>query len=64
MTLTSPATRIMEKDGIWAQKNSRLDYCYLSAIWAPYADEEALRVILDWNNWVDPTHVILDVSKG
>jgi len=35
-----------------SQKNSRVDLCYLASIWAPNADEEALRMMLDWNHWV------------
>ncbi|KAL9599822.1 MAG: hypothetical protein Q9219_003608 [cf. Caloplaca sp. 3 TL-2023] len=44
--------RVMEKDEKWGQRNSRVDLCYLASMWAPYADEDALRMMLDWNHWV------------
>jgi hypothetical protein len=42
----------MKMDEKTSQKNSRVDLCYLASIWAPNADEEALRMMLDWNHWV------------
>ncbi|KAI0887012.1 Presilphiperfolan-8-beta-ol synthase [Annulohypoxylon maeteangense] len=40
----------------WDQKmiamNTRVDFCYLASLWAPTADEAALRVVLDWAHWV------------
>lgn len=39
--------RVMEKDEKWGQRNSRVDLCYLASIWAPHADEDALRMMLD-----------------
>ncbi|KAI0533379.1 Presilphiperfolan-8-beta-ol synthase [Xylaria digitata] len=33
-------------------KNIRVDFCFLSSIWVPNADEEALRMTLDWNHWI------------
>ncbi|KAI9035559.1 terpene synthase family protein [Aspergillus affinis] len=36
----------------WAARNSKVDLAYLASIWAPYCDEEALRMMVDWNHWV------------
>lgn len=44
--------RIMKMDEKTSAKNTRVDLCYLASIWAPDADEEALRMMLDWNHWV------------
>ncbi|KAI0393303.1 Presilphiperfolan-8-beta-ol synthase [Xylariaceae sp. FL0594] len=44
--------KIMKMDERTNQKNARVDLCYLASIWAPNADEEALRMMLDWNHWV------------
>ena len=52
----------MEKDGKWGQKNSMVDFCYLVSMWAPYADEDALRMMLDWAQWVDSTQNMLEVN--
>lgn len=60
MRLTSFAIRVMEKDEKWGQKNSRVDFCYLVSIWAPNADEDALRMMMDWNHWVGSTHAIFN----
>ncbi|KAL8820954.1 MAG: hypothetical protein Q9191_007411 [Dirinaria sp. TL-2023a] len=57
--------RVMEKDEKWGQRNSRVDLCYMVCIWAPHADEDALRTMLDWNYWVDPYHTVHDEkNKG
>ncbi|RHZ53952.1 hypothetical protein CDV55_104405 [Aspergillus turcosus] len=45
-------TRIISADDKWASRNSRVDLCFLASIWAPYCDEEALRMMVDWNHWV------------
>lgn len=45
-------TRIINADSTWDTKNRKVDLCYLAAIWAPHCDEEALRMMLDWNHWV------------
>ncbi|OTA98480.1 hypothetical protein M426DRAFT_69724 [Hypoxylon sp. CI-4A] len=45
-------TRIAKMDEKARAKNTRVDLCYLVSIWAPDADEEALRMMLDWNHWV------------
>ncbi|KAI1091352.1 Presilphiperfolan-8-beta-ol synthase [Rostrohypoxylon terebratum] len=44
--------RVMNMDERTQVKNREADLCYISAIWAPDADEDALRFILDWNHWV------------
>lgn len=44
--------RIMHADEKWAAKNSKVNLCFLASAWAPHCDEEALRTIVDWNNWV------------
>lgn len=58
MRLTSSAIRIMDKDEKWGQRNSRVDLTYLASIWAPSADEDAFRMMYDWNHWVGSTHAI------
>ena len=50
-------SRIINADQKWAVKNSRVDLCYLASTWAPYCDEEALRMMVDWNHWVRSTLV-------
>ncbi len=42
----------------WAAKNARVDFTYLSSVWAPPASEEMLRLLVDWNNWAS-THGLL-----
>lgn len=46
------ATRVLHADEKWAAKNTKADFAYLVALWAPYCDEEALRMMTDYNNWV------------
>ncbi|KAI0169616.1 Presilphiperfolan-8-beta-ol synthase [Hypoxylon sp. FL1284] len=45
-------SRLMNWDEKTSAKNTRVDLCYLASIWAPEADEDALRMMLDWNHWV------------
>ncbi|PKX94108.1 terpene synthase family protein [Aspergillus novofumigatus IBT 16806] len=45
-------TRIIFADQQRASRNSRVDLCFLASIWAPYCDDEALRMMVDWNHWV------------
>ncbi|KAJ6002360.1 Presilphiperfolan-8-beta-ol synthase [Penicillium sp. IBT 35674x] len=45
-------TKIIQADEKWASRNSRVDLAYLASIWAPTCDEEALRMMVDWNHWV------------
>ncbi|KAI0007135.1 isoprenoid synthase domain-containing protein [Xylariaceae sp. FL0662B] len=35
-----------------ARKNAQADFAYMNAIWAPKADDIALRVMIDWHHWV------------
>lgn len=42
----------MQADDEWAAKNSKMDFCYLASVFAPHADEEALRVVVDWMEWI------------
>ncbi|KAI2771552.1 terpenoid synthase [Daldinia loculata] len=44
--------RIMKMDEKTSAKNKRADLCYLCSLWAPDADAESLRVMLDWCHWV------------
>ncbi|KAI1159663.1 terpenoid synthase [Nemania serpens] len=43
---------IMNMDEKTNAKNMRYDMCYFCSICVPTADEEALRMVLDWNHWV------------
>ncbi|KAI0206676.1 Presilphiperfolan-8-beta-ol synthase [Astrocystis sublimbata] len=45
-------TKIMHMDEKMSARNTRVDLCFLASIWAPDADEDALRMMLDWNHWV------------
>ncbi|GAW16728.1 hypothetical protein ANO14919_061650 [Xylariales sp. No.14919] len=42
----------MNMDEKTSAKNTSADFCFLASIWAPNADEEALRMLLDWSHWV------------
>lgn len=44
--------RILGLDAKEAIRNSKADFTYMAAIWIPDADEEALRVVVDWLHWV------------
>ncbi|EKG10918.1 Terpenoid synthase [Macrophomina phaseolina MS6] len=35
-----------------AQRNSKADFTYLASLWIADADEEALRVVVDWLHWI------------
>lgn len=48
------ANRVLQADDKWVARNSKADFAYMAAIWAPSCDEEALRLIIDWNHWVRP----------
>ncbi|KAI8946382.1 Presilphiperfolan-8-beta-ol synthase [Xylaria longipes] len=50
-------SRVMKMDQKTSAKNARADFCYLASTWAPHADEEALRMLLDWCNWFDEGHL-------
>jgi hypothetical protein len=51
-TQEADENRLMRMDEKSAARNTKGDFCYLSATWVPQADEEALRMIVDWNSWV------------
>lgn len=44
--------RVLSLDEKMAARNVKADFAYLSALWAPSADEEAYRMTVDWNHWV------------
>ncbi|KAK7441150.1 hypothetical protein Landi51_10353 [Colletotrichum acutatum] len=35
-----------------ARRNIQANFAFMNAMWVPYADEEAYRTMIDWNNWV------------
>ncbi|KAI3393167.1 hypothetical protein diail_4655 [Diaporthe ilicicola] len=43
---------LLEMDEKAAKKNSKVDFAYMTAIWSPTSNAEALRTILDWNHWI------------
>ncbi|RWA09620.1 hypothetical protein EKO27_g5480 [Xylaria grammica] len=45
-------SKIMNMDEKTSAKNTKSDFCLLSSMWVPTAGEEALRTMLDWNNWI------------
>ncbi|KAL3483007.1 Presilphiperfolan-8-beta-ol synthase [Aspergillus germanicus] len=64
-------SRVILADEKWASRNSKVDLCYLASIWAPYCDEEALRMMVDWNHWVflfddqfDEGHLSMDLQAA
>lgn len=52
---TDTRLRIIQADKKWASRNTRVDLAYLASIWAPTCDQEALRMMIDWNHWVGLT---------
>ncbi|RWA13226.1 hypothetical protein EKO27_g1845 [Xylaria grammica] len=46
------AAMIYKLDEKMAKRNSKADFAYMNAIWAPHADEEAYRMMVDWHHWV------------
>ncbi|KAI0451913.1 Presilphiperfolan-8-beta-ol synthase [Xylaria acuta] len=44
--------QIMNMDEKASDRNTRADLCYMASIWSPTSNEEALRMMLDWNHWV------------
>ncbi|KAI1107633.1 Presilphiperfolan-8-beta-ol synthase [Jackrogersella minutella] len=44
--------KIMNWDEKTNARGVTVDMCYLASIWAPDADEESLRMFLDWNYWI------------
>ncbi|KAK7956148.1 uncharacterized protein PG986_005370 [Apiospora aurea] len=48
--------RIMGMSDQMSARNTKVDLCYLASIWAPDANEEDLRMMLDWNHWIVLNH--------
>ncbi|KAJ8132310.1 hypothetical protein O1611_g1315 [Lasiodiplodia mahajangana] len=46
------AATVYDLDEHTAKRNERVDFAYMSALWAPYADEDAYRMVIDWNHWI------------
>ncbi|TRX96398.1 hypothetical protein FHL15_002670 [Xylaria flabelliformis] len=46
------AAMIYNLDEKMAKRNAKADFAYMNAIWAPHADEEAYRMMVDWHHWV------------
>ncbi|KAI1267885.1 Presilphiperfolan-8-beta-ol synthase [Xylariaceae sp. FL1019] len=46
------AAMIYDLDEKMAKRNAKADFAYMNAIWAPHADEEAYRMMVDWHHWV------------
>ncbi|KAI3334512.1 Presilphiperfolan-8-beta-ol synthase [Ustulina deusta] len=46
------AAMVYNLDKKMAKRNSKADFAYMNAIWAPHADEEAYRMMVDWHHWV------------
>ncbi|GME40823.1 Terpene synthase metal binding domain protein [Neofusicoccum parvum] len=46
------AQDILRLDEKEARRNSKADFTYMASVWIPDADEEALRVVVDWLHWV------------
>ncbi|KAI8243934.1 Presilphiperfolan-8-beta-ol synthase [Colletotrichum sp. SAR 10_96] len=50
--MPSNASEVFQFDETAAKKNVKADFALMCALSAPYADEEALRMMVDWHNWV------------
>ncbi|GAW26064.1 putative pentalenene synthase [Rosellinia necatrix] len=46
------AAMVYNLDDKVAKRNCEADFAYMNAIWAPHADEEAFRMMIDWHHWV------------
>ncbi|KAI1124634.1 Presilphiperfolan-8-beta-ol synthase [Nemania abortiva] len=46
------AAMVYKLDEKMAERNQKADFAYMNAIWAPQADEEAYRMMVDWHHWV------------
>ncbi|KAF2971668.1 hypothetical protein GQX73_g1886 [Xylaria multiplex] len=46
------AAMVYNLDEKMAERNAKADFAYMNAIWAPHADEEAFRMMVDWHHWV------------
>ncbi|KAK8080608.1 hypothetical protein PG997_008426, partial [Apiospora hydei] len=49
---------IMGMSDQMSARNTKVDLCYLASIWAPDANEEDLRMMLDWNHWHLPLAIL------
>lgn len=55
VTLTWNGHRILSLSEAQARRNVQANFAFMNAMWVPYADEEAYRTMIDWNNWVRHT---------
>ncbi|KAI0975940.1 Presilphiperfolan-8-beta-ol synthase [Xylaria arbuscula] len=46
------AAMVYNLDEKMTKRNVQADFAYMNAIWAPHADEEAYRMMVDWHHWV------------
>ncbi|KAI0808724.1 Presilphiperfolan-8-beta-ol synthase [Xylaria sp. FL0064] len=46
------AAMVYNLDEKMTKRNVKADFAYMNAIWAPHADEEAYRMMVDWHHWV------------
>ncbi|KAJ8118391.1 hypothetical protein ONZ43_g3998 [Nemania bipapillata] len=46
------AAMVYDLDEYMAKRNAKVDFAYMSALWAPHADKEGYRMVVDWNHWV------------
>ncbi|KAI0424115.1 Presilphiperfolan-8-beta-ol synthase [Xylaria sp. FL1042] len=46
------AAMVYNLDENMAKRNAKADFAYMNAIWAPHADAEAYRMMVDWHHWV------------
>lgn len=56
---TKTSSRVFQFDETAAKKNVKADFALMCALSAPYADEEALRMMVDWHNWVSNSAITL-----
>ncbi|KXH37990.1 hypothetical protein CSAL01_07921 [Colletotrichum salicis] len=44
--------KILRLSEAQARRNVQANFAFMNAMWVPYADAEAYRTMVDWNNWV------------
>lgn len=44
-------------------RNAKADFAFLVAWWAPNADAEALRTLIDWQHWAFPWDDMFDEGE-
>ncbi|KAK1673302.1 isoprenoid synthase domain-containing protein [Colletotrichum godetiae] len=44
--------KILHLSEAQARRNVQANFAFMNAMWVPYADAEAYRTMVDWNNWV------------